>query len=165
MQNRIKEIRKTLGMTQQEFADRLGIKRTTIGNYEAGRNDPVDAVISLICDRCNVNEKWLRTGDGEMFRKIDEFDEFYRLADQMLYDETADFKRRLITALLKLDPEQINRAVNWMLETFRPVQTPADSEPKEPTIDEKVAAYRAELEAQEAIRKSEATPNTREKEA
>ena len=51
-------------MTQQEFADRLAIKRTTIANYEAGRNEPVDSVIALICREFHINEAWLRSGVG-----------------------------------------------------------------------------------------------------
>nr|DAO22152.1 MAG TPA: helix-turn-helix domain protein [Caudoviricetes sp.] len=67
MSERIKRIRKMLDLTQQEFADRIGIKRNTIANYESGRNEPVDSVISLICREYGVNEAWLRTGEGEMF--------------------------------------------------------------------------------------------------
>lgn len=67
MEERIKKLRRTLDLTQQEFAERIGIKRNTIANYEAGRNEPIDSVISLICREFNVNEEWLRTGKGEMF--------------------------------------------------------------------------------------------------
>ena len=67
MSERIKRIRKMIDLTQQEFADRIGIKRNTIANYESGRNEPVDSVISLICREYGVNEIWLRTGEGEMF--------------------------------------------------------------------------------------------------
>lgn len=67
MEERIKKLRKALDLTQQEFADRIGIKRNTIANYESGRNEPIDSVISLICREFNVNEEWLRTGEGEMF--------------------------------------------------------------------------------------------------
>lgn len=66
MKDRIKKIRRQLDLTQQEFAERIGIKRNTIANYETGRNDPVDSVISLICREFDVNEEWLRTGEGEM---------------------------------------------------------------------------------------------------
>lgn len=72
MNERIKELRKTLKLTQQEFADRLNIKRGAIANYEVGRNEPIDAVISLICKEFNVNEEWLRDGTGEMFRVEEE---------------------------------------------------------------------------------------------
>lgn len=67
MKDRIKKLRKELDLTQQEFADRLGVKRGAIANYEIGRNEPVDSVISLICREFGVNEAWLRTGDGPMF--------------------------------------------------------------------------------------------------
>lgn len=67
MDKRIKQLRKILNLTQQEFANRIGIKRNTIANYEVGRNDPIDSVISLICREFHVNETWLRTGEGEMF--------------------------------------------------------------------------------------------------
>ena len=67
MSERIKRIPKMLDLTQQEFADHIGIKRNTIANYESGRNEPVDSVISLICREYGVNEAWLRTGEGEMF--------------------------------------------------------------------------------------------------
>lgn len=67
MNERIKELRRYLDMTQQEFADRLGIKRNTVANYEIGRNEPVDSVVSLICREFHVREAWLRAGSGAMF--------------------------------------------------------------------------------------------------
>lgn len=65
MKNRIKELRQLHGLTQQEFADRLNIKRGTLANYELGRNEPIDAVVTLICREFNVNENWLRHGIGD----------------------------------------------------------------------------------------------------
>lgn len=73
MNERIKELRKKLDLTQQEFADRIGVKRNTVATYEGGRNEPVDAVTSLICKEFNVNENWLRTGSGTMFIENDTF--------------------------------------------------------------------------------------------
>lgn len=67
MNDRIKRLRKELDLTQQEFADRISIKRGAVANYEIGRNIPSDSVINLICREFNVNEAWLRTGTGEMF--------------------------------------------------------------------------------------------------
>lgn len=64
MNKRLKELREELDLTQQEFADKLSIKRGTIANYEIGRNIPIDAVVSLICKEFNVNEDWLRNGTG-----------------------------------------------------------------------------------------------------
>lgn len=67
MKERLKLVRKKMGLTQEEFADRLGIKRGAISNYEIGRNVPIDAVLSLICHEFGVNNEWLRTGNGDMF--------------------------------------------------------------------------------------------------
>ena len=66
---RIKKLRKGLDLTEQEFANRIGIKRNTIAKYETKRGEPIDAVISLICREFNVSERWLRAGEGEMFIK------------------------------------------------------------------------------------------------
>ena len=69
MKNRLKALRKELGLTQEKFAKRLSMKRNTIATYEIGRNEPIDAVIALICREFHVNEEWLRTGNGEMFKE------------------------------------------------------------------------------------------------
>lgn len=62
--DRLKMVRKELGLTQQEMADRMRIKRSCLANYETDRNFPIDAVIGLICQEFGTNEEWLRTGDG-----------------------------------------------------------------------------------------------------
>lgn len=102
MKNRLRDLRKAKSLTQQEFADRIGIKRGAIANYELGRNEPIDAVISLICREFDVNEEWLRTGEGEMFVQ--------RTRNQIITDflgdlimEDATFKKRLIEALAELN--------------------------------------------------------------
>ncbi len=68
MGERIKRIRRLFDLTQQEFGNRIGVKRNTIATYESGRNNPVDSVVSLICREFDICEEWLRTGEGEMFR-------------------------------------------------------------------------------------------------
>lgn len=73
MNERIKKIRKAEGLTQQEFADRLKIKRGAVANYEVGRNVPIDAVVALICQTFNVRETWLRTGEGNMYDPKEDF--------------------------------------------------------------------------------------------
>lgn len=67
MNERIKKLRRHLDLTQQEFADRIGVKRNTIANYEIGRNVPIDSVLALIVREFHVSEAWLRSGEGEMF--------------------------------------------------------------------------------------------------
>ena len=75
MGKQLKALRKALDLTQQEFADRLGIKRNTVASYETKDDrEPVGAVVSLICREFNVNEEWLRTGEGEMFIELQKND-------------------------------------------------------------------------------------------
>ena len=165
MKERLKALRKELHLTQQEFADKIGIQRSTYAKYEIGASSPIDAVVTLICKTCNVNEEWLRNGSGEMFIQRDPFDEVYKMVNEMLWDESSDLKRRLVTAILRLSPAQLRYARDWIMETFDLAPAAADPAPekREPTIDEKVAAYRAELEMEDAAKKSEALQTTNEK--
>lgn len=103
MNERLKKLRKELDMTQQEFADKIGIKRNTMATYESGRNEPIDAVISLICTKYNVNENWLRTGEGEMFVEMSYDDEIAQFVGQVMGEEDDSFKKRLISGLAALD--------------------------------------------------------------
>ena len=106
MNERIKKLRRSLDLTQQEFADRIGIKRGAIANYEIGRNTPADSVISLICREFNVSENWLRTGTGEMFLPADRNADIARLTKQLLNEESDSFKNRLISILSNLTVEE-----------------------------------------------------------
>lgn len=90
MNERIKKLRKELKLTQQEFADALNIKRGAVANYEIGRNAPIDAVVSLICKTFNVNEEWLRFGEGEMFLELPEEDEEAAYVSELLEDGEND---------------------------------------------------------------------------
>lgn len=67
MKDRIKKIRKEFGLTQQEFAKRIGTSQNVLANYETGRRNPSSSVINNICKTFGVNEVWLRTGEGEIF--------------------------------------------------------------------------------------------------
>lgn len=118
MGERIKELRKALNLTQQEFSDRIGVKRNTIAQYETGRNDPIDAVISLICREFNVSETWLRTGEGEMLIKLSRDEEIAAFMGDVLKGEKGDFRRRLIAVLSRMTPEEWELLERKALELF-----------------------------------------------
>ena len=103
MNERLKELRKSLGLTQQEFAERLGIKRNAVTNYEVGRNAPADMVVSLICREFNVSEAWLRTGEGEPFVQPSRDKAIESFCQEALRDEDDSFRRRFVAALAALD--------------------------------------------------------------
>lgn len=84
MNERIKELRKSLDMNQTEFGNRIGVKQTTVAGYETGVRTPIDSVILSMCREFNVNEKWLRTGEGEMFLPVPEEDEVASYVAELL---------------------------------------------------------------------------------
>ena len=116
MKERLKELRKALDLSQQEFADKIGIKRGTIANYEVGRNEPIDAVVSLICEKFNVSENWLRTGDGEMFPPKDRLDEIATITSDLFNSEPESFKYRLITAISKMSERDLEALEKLVIE-------------------------------------------------
>lgn len=100
MNERIKKLRRALGLTQQEFADRIGSKRTTIAKYETDTNIPSSAVVSLICREFNVSETWLRTGEGEMFDQREE-----NIIDRLCAElHASELDAEIIRAYFRIDP-------------------------------------------------------------
>lgn len=106
VKDRLKALRKELGLTQEKFAERLSMKRNSIANYEIGRNEPIDAVIALICREFNVSEAWLRTGDGDMFLPVSRSTDIARLTKRLLDEESSSFKNRFISMLSNLSEEE-----------------------------------------------------------
>lgn len=71
MNERIRKLRDFLGLTQENFGKRIGSARNTIANYENGSRKPSNAVILSICREFNVNEEWLRLGQGNMLKGVE----------------------------------------------------------------------------------------------
>lgn len=105
MIDRIKILRKTLGFTQQEFADKIGLSRNFIAQLETGSKAPSDRTILDICKEFSVNEVWLRTGSGDMFLQENKDTQISQMLDEVIKANESDFKRRLISALSKLDDD------------------------------------------------------------
>lgn len=105
MNERIKELRKALKLSQDEFGKRLGLTRGAITNIELNKTEPKPLLLDLICREFNVQEKWLRTGEGEMFVPVTRDEEIEIFIGKMLRDEDNRFKKRLISALARL-PEK-----------------------------------------------------------
>ena len=103
MNKRIRELRETLKKSQDEFAKELELSRNYISLVENGQRNLSSQSIKLLCSIHNVNEGWLRTGNGEMFQPITKNDEISKLFGEVLKENNDDFKRRLISALAKLD--------------------------------------------------------------
>lgn len=106
MGERIKALRKALGLTQQKFADGMGVKQNTIAQYESGRNEPLDAVITLICRTYGVSEEWLRTGEGEMFKPKSRNEELYEFLHKVENGEPGSIQAQLLSVMARLTDEQ-----------------------------------------------------------
>lgn len=102
--DRIKEIRKAAGLTQQKFAERIGTKQNTVAQYEIGRNAPMDPVITAICREFNVNEVWLRTGEGEPYQAESRQEQIMKFAVQTIKGSD-EFRKQFVSMLAKLDVE------------------------------------------------------------
>lgn len=131
MKDRIKNLRKSLDMTQQEFADRIGVKRNTIGQYEIGRNEPIDTVINLICREFGVNEEWLRTGNGEMFSPaptdvLDQLAQKYKLSNAAYI---------MIEKFVNLNPDKQAGLIDFCMEVSKAI-IESDSDPNAPAFPE-----------------------------
>ncbi len=118
MHERIRKLRRILDLTQEKFAERIGIKRNTVATYESGRNEPVDSVVALICREFHVNEEWLRNGTGEMFAQDSE-DEMQALTEKYSLS-AAD--RILIEKFVSLKADTRNAILEFMADVVASIQ-------------------------------------------
>lgn len=106
---RIRELRKSLNMSQTEFAKQLGTTRDVIGNIEYDRlkrPDQKESLYKLICKEFNVRDEWLRTGNGEMFVSLTRSETISSFAGTLLKEEDDSFKRQLIEVLAQLNENE-----------------------------------------------------------
>ena len=116
MKDRLKEIRNNhpKGKNQEMFADFLGIPFSNLASYETGRRKPTDAVIQLICEKCRVNEEWLRNGVGRRERPINKNEQIADMISDVLESDDESFERRLISALARLDDDGWKRLEDFI---------------------------------------------------
>ena len=116
MKDRVKLIRKKLGMTQEEFSKKLGLARNSIANYEIGRREPTNAIITSICREFGVNEVWLRTGEGgeeNMFTKISDDDRYSLNLGKLSVTEN-QIAKNMLNAIAEASPEKLKHIEEYM---------------------------------------------------
>lgn len=69
--DRIKEIRKSQNLSMEKFGEKIRISKVSVSRIESGINNPSDQTILLICREFDINEEWLKTGQGEKYRDND----------------------------------------------------------------------------------------------
>lgn len=105
---RIEILRKDLSMSRRVFGERLGVSESVIVNIEYDRlkrPDQKESLYKLICKEFNVNEEWLRTGNGEMFVPLTRNQLITDFATDLIMEDNT-FKKRLVEALAKLDESE-----------------------------------------------------------
>ena len=119
MNERIKSLRKEVGLTQKSFAEKIKVAPNSIARYELGDRKPSDAIINSICREFNVNEEWLRTGQGEMFVLDTDTDFLYGKA----LKRNNNFQMRLLNAILQLDDDELE-VIEKLVEKLQKKKTP-----------------------------------------
>lgn len=153
LKERIKKLRKALDLTQQKFAEKIGTSANVLTNYETGRRNPSSSVINNICKTFNVNEKWLRTGNGEIFKPVPKYG-IDMLAQEynLTYNENI-----LIEKFVNLKPENRQAVIDYILEVANSINN-YDTEIAESIcpensldIEKEVDEYRKELELEKKV--------------
>lgn len=140
---RLKLIRKESGLNQTEFGSRINLSQTTIGLYESDNRVITDRALSQICSAFNINETWLKTGEGEMRRAT---------SPLFLRDSSLDATdREIIESYIRMTPTQRQFIKDWIrriADTMRPA-IPTETEKKtygDMTPEEKKAALAREID-------------------
>lgn len=139
MNERMKLIRKSLELTQEKFAERIGLKQNTIALIESGKRNMSDQAILSVCREFGVNEEWLRTGDGEMFaRKSSSLDDLARNSGLTTNE------RILIEKFMNLRPETRRELLDYIKAVADAMEAGDASENK---LTEEEAIYKEAYES------------------
>lgn len=103
---RVKAVRKEFKLTLDGFGERLGVTKVAISNIERGNRNLTEQMLKAICREFNVNEDWLRTGEGEMLIKLSRQKEIAKLSADLFKAEEESFKSRLIMALASMNDDE-----------------------------------------------------------
>ena len=136
MKDRIKALRKALSLNQTDFGSKIGVKQSAVAAYESGSRTPLDSVIVSICREFGVNERWLRTGEGEMLMHLSREEEIMRFAATVIRDPSSEFQRQALAVLAKLTPEQW-QLMEEMARKLLQEQAQESPQPEEPPTDAK----------------------------
>ena len=104
---RIKQIRKFLNLTQEEFARRINVSRSTIATYENSPiTPPSKSFLELVSDEYNINIDWLLNGNGEMINPPSETNDLITFLNDIEFESDDSFKRKFITMISHLDEDE-----------------------------------------------------------
>lgn len=100
---RFKAARKALGLTQVEFAEKLGMTQAGVSAIESGRVKTSDRMIQILSNTFSINAEWLRTGEGEMLVEPSEDEQLAQFVGEVLAGRPDDLRRAFLVAMAQLD--------------------------------------------------------------
>lgn len=103
MKTRFKALRKELKLTQEEFADKMGLSRSYINLIEMGKKVPAERTIKDICRTFKVSYQWLVNGLGEMFH--DDDGDAQAIIDSVMTGDN-EFAKKTLVNLARLSEER-----------------------------------------------------------
>lgn len=118
MDERIRAIITAKGIKKTEFAQKLNVSQAYVSQLCSGTKNPSDRTISDICREFDVNETWLRTGQGEMFIPTTRSQEIAEFVGDILKGEEDNFKRRFVAMLARLNESEWEFIEQKALELF-----------------------------------------------
>lgn len=116
MINRIIHIRKNEGLSQEKFAERIGLSRNFINQVESGKKNVSDRTINDICREFSINEVWLRTGEGgdeNMYKKLPDEDRYSLNLGKLSVTEN-EFVKHGVNLLAETDPDKLKILEEFM---------------------------------------------------
>lgn len=120
MNERIKLVRKNEGLTLEKFGERIGITAPSCSNIENGKKNPSDQTIRSICREFNVSEIWLRTGEGEMYNRLDDDAEFNLIMESIGANDPVIVRiLRAYWHLPEEDKAAVRRLVDNVVEEYK----------------------------------------------
>ncbi len=166
MNSRVKAVRKSLHLSQEDFGKQLGVGRGVIVNIELNRAEIKPLFIEHLCDVFNVSEDWLQTGDGEMFVMT----ETSAIAQLCKEHHASDLERKILESYFKIDPSVRNQFISEFLgdmfasrsDTAAVNENESDEQTQNDFIEKEVEEYRRELELEiKGAEKSSALPDAK----
>lgn len=106
LNERIKQVIAETGMKKTAFADRLNVSQAFVSQLCSGASQPSDRTILDICREFNVNEEWLRTGQGEMFKPKSRNEELFEFATKVAEGDPGSIQAQLLAVMARLTDEQ-----------------------------------------------------------
>ena len=116
--DRIREIRKSLGLSMDKFAAPLGISRVAIGRIESGDLNPSKQTLLMICREFGINEEWLRSGQGDMKAVLSREEAIADIMNKILAEEPKSFRMTLIKYVSHMSSEQLELLEKMVRELY-----------------------------------------------